>query len=52
MKAMANASTAAKRFEGFIPVSEDWHAQVALLGVIGNTSIRRTQLGSTLRYIS
>ena len=34
MKAMANASTATKRLERFIPVSEDWHAQVALLGVI------------------
>ena len=34
IKAMSNASTAAKRLEGFIPVSEDWHAQVAFLGVI------------------
>lgn len=34
IKAMSNATTAAKRLEGIIPVSEDWHAEVALLGVI------------------
>ena len=28
IKAMSNASTAAKRLQGLIPVCEDWHAQV------------------------
>ena len=34
IRAMSNGSTAAARLQGMIPVSEDWHAEVAFLGVI------------------
>ena len=33
IKAMANATTPNKRLDGFIPVVEDWHAQVVILEV-------------------
>lgn len=39
IRPMSNASTAAKRLEGFIPVSEDWHTQLTLLGVIWKTQL-------------
>ena len=34
IRAMSNGSKAATRLQGMIPVSEDWHAEVAFLGVI------------------
>lgn len=34
LKAMCNATIAAKRLEGIIPVIEDWHAEVIFLQVI------------------
>lgn len=33
IKAMANGTTPQKRLDGFIPVVEDWHAQVIILEV-------------------
>ncbi len=32
-KVMVNAATRAKRLEGIVPVAEDWHTKLNLLGV-------------------
>ena len=44
--AMSNATTAAKRLEGHMPVIEVWHAEMAFLEVIWKYFLTPAQLGN------